>query len=448
MLLKYTVKNFKSIGNSIEFSMIPTADSSDKRFLTTLHTKLGDIDVLRRGAFFGPNAAGKSTFMKSIQFAKNYITEPQRSGKNIIFSQFRGDIKELNKTTSFQFLFYVNGYIYEYGFALTARRVSEEWFMVLEDMESGDFSPVFTRATDEEGVTEVEIDEGYKFNDENEKLLAGILTSSMKKEQKNQLFLYKLKENGVTVAKDAVNWFEDIEIVFPDSKVRYLPNDVRNDEDFRSFLSEALEQLDTGIFDISASDEKIDFQDFAQNVSLPLPDELIYGVENNKNGLFNLGGKYYIFFDDKDHTSLVQLKFTHMLNNKGTDFSFDDESDGTKRLLDLLPILYNMKYKDTAIYFVDEIDRSLHTKLSKYLTKTFLEESKESHSQIIFTTHDVNLINLADFSKEEIWFIEKDITGETRLRPFSDFETDPRQDIIKGYLSGRFGAVPVIRGEE
>ncbi|MCC8097003.1 MAG: ATP-binding protein [Eubacterium sp.] len=112
MLLKYTVKNFKSIGNSIEFSMIPTADSSDKRFLTTLHTELGDIDVLRRGAFFGPNAAGKSTFMKSIQFAKNYITEPQRSGKNIIFSQFRGDIKELNKTTSFQFLFYVNGYIY------------------------------------------------------------------------------------------------------------------------------------------------------------------------------------------------------------------------------------------------------------------------------------------------------------------------------------------------
>ncbi|MCC8097004.1 MAG: ATP-binding protein [Eubacterium sp.] len=320
--------------------------------------------------------------------------------------------------------------------------------MVLQDMESGAFTPVFTRATDEEGVTEVEIDEGCKFNDENEKLLAGILTSSMKKEQKNQLFLYKLKENGVTVAKDAVNWFEDIEIVFPDSKVRYLPNDVRNDEDFRSFLSEALEQLDTGIFDISASDEKIDFQDFAQNVSLPLPDELIYGVENNKNGLFNLGGKYYIFFDDKDHTSLVQLKFTHMLNNKGTDFSFDDESDGTKRLLDLLPILYNMKYKDTAIYFVDEIDRSLHTKLSKYLTKTFLEESKESHSQIIFTTHDVNLINLADFSKEEIWFIEKDITGETRLRPFSDFETDPRQDIIKGYLSGRFGAVPVIRGEE
>ena len=144
---------------------------------------------------------------------------------------------------------------------------------------------------------------------------------------------------------------------------------------------------------------------------------------------------------------MIQVKFEHSLNNKIASFNIDDESDGTQRLLDLLPILFQMDKKNNTIYFVDEIDRSLHTKLSKYILQTFVENSQNLLSQIIFTAHDVNLINLRDFTKEEIWFIEKNNTGETALKPFSDFETNDNQDIIKDYLNGRFGAIPVIRGD-
>ena len=95
---------------------------------------------------------------------------------------------------------------------------------------------------------------------------------------------------------------------------------------------------------------------------------------------------------------------------------------------------------------MDEIDRSLHTKLSQFLLDEFVSRSEEGYSQIIFTAHDVNLINLRRFRQDEIWFIEKNERGESTLRPFSDFEVKEGQDELKAYLSGRFGAVPMIRG--
>lgn len=118
-----------------------------------------------------------------------------------------------------------------------------------------------------------------------------------------------------------------------------------------------------------------------------------------------------------------------------------------KRLLDLLPILFQLNDEGHVIYFIDEIDRSLHTTLSKYLLSEFLKNSSNGLlSQIVFTAHDVSLINVSEFSQEEIWFIEKNKSGETKLKPFSDFDIKEDQDTIKDYLNGRFGAIPVIGG--
>ena len=104
-----------------------------------------------------------------------------------------------------------------------------------------------------------------------------------------------------------------------------------------------------------------------------------------------------------------------------------------------------MKEDSHAIYFIDEIDRSLHTKLSQFLLNEFINHCEDTYNQIIFTAHDVNLINTNDFRQEEIWFIEKNNLGESRLRPLSDFNLQAGQDALKAYLSGRFGAIPTIR---
>ena len=113
-----------------------------------------------------------------------------------------------------------------------------------------------------------------------------------------------------------------------------------------------------------------------------------------------------------------------------------------------MPILFEIDNSNTnKIYIVDELDRSLHTKLSKNFIRMFENATAETPAQLIFTAHDVNLLDLDLFRSEEIWFIEKTSNGETKIRPFSDFDIKDNDNILNDYLNGRFGAVPVIKGD-
>lgn len=442
MLLKYNVSNFKSIGHPVEFSMLPTENDLDKRYYKKIMTRAGEWKVLRRGGFFGPNASGKSTFIESLEFAKDFIVEGQKSGKNTGVDQFRGKFKDLNNMTQFQFMFYLNHEVYEYGFTLDRKQVYEEWLMVLTEK---DFVPMFTRVTDNNGKTEIDIESKFANRGSKDRKLAEALKDGIQENQKNQLFLYKLHDNGIKKAESIVSWFKGLQIIFPNTKIQGLPIRMQEDIEFQEFIADNLRRLDTGVFDISVVSDEIDFKEMSEK--LDLPKDLIEDIEEIKNGIVNLNGKYFIFSENKNkRTVLVQIKFDHKLNDATIKFNIEEESDGTQRLLDLLPILFAMDKKSTVIYLVDEIDRSLHTKLSQHLMEEFIGMCEDTFNQIIFTAHDVNLINLNSFSQDEIWFIEKNQLGESELKPLSDFKVEKGQDALKAYLNGRFGAVPVIRG--
>ncbi len=442
MLLRYIVSNFKSIGHPVEFSMFPTEENIDERFLKTITTKAGEWKVLRRGGFFGPNAAGKSSFIESINFARNYVADGQKSGKGTGVNQFRGNFEDLEGISSFQFMFYREGEVYEYGFSLDRRQVHEEWLMQLTKK---DLEPLFIRVTDENGKTEIEIKSKLARNNSKDRELVDILKESIQENQKNQLFLYKLYDNGIKKAETVVQWFKNLQVIFPETRVQALPIRMKADKEMRSYIAKMLEKMDTGVYEISVASDEIDFHEFAQK--LDLPKEIVDDIEEIKSGIVNFAGKYFIFSENKKkRTTLVQLKFNHRLNDKSVQFNIDEESDGTQRLVDLLPMLFTVG-KNPTIYFVDEIDRSLHTKLSMFLLNEFVRSAEEGDNQIIFTAHDVNLINVDIFRQDEIWFIEKNKMGESTLKPFSNFQVRKGQDTLKGYLSGRFGAVPMIRGE-
>lgn len=439
MLLKYIVDNFKSIGHSVEFSMFPTEIDTDERFLKTIKTKAGEWKILCRSGFFGPNASGKSSFIESLAFARNFIINGQKSGKGTGVNQFKGQFEELNNISMFQFMFYLDNEVYEYGFSLDRQQVYEEWLMILTE---NDMVPLFTRVTDTLGRTQIDIEQ--QFGQEKERRLAEALKEGIQENQKNQLFLYKLYDNGIKTAEDIVSWFKNLQIIFPKTKVKGLPLRLQQDDDFRTFIAESLKNLDTGVFNLSIASDEMDFHEFAEKVDLPK--ELIEEIEEMKSGIVNLKGKYFIFAEGKkSRTVMIQIKFEHYLNKRIIPFNMEDESDGTQRLLDLLPILFAMKEGNPSIYCVDEIDRSLHTKLSQYLLNEFINNCDETNNQIIFTAHDVNLINLDNFRKDEIWFIEKNDLGESKLKPLSDFNLQSGQDALKAYLSGRFGAIPMIR---
>lgn len=440
MLLKYSVSNFKSIGHNIEFSMFPLQENTDERFLTEIDTVAGKWKILKRGAFFGPNASGKTSFVKSLAFARDYIVKGPNNSTIRKVDQFRGDIDELDGITTFQFLFYVNGDIYNYGFSIDRMIVHDEWLGVLTN--SGDFDLLFERNTSSQKITNIKIYDEYAKPSSSEWELANVLTNSIKEKQANQLFLYKLSENGSSIAENVVHWFKGIQILYPSTKLQALPIKIQKDMQLRDFLSEELCSLDTGVIKVSAIKTKIELGDFAERYEIP--NEIIHEIEEIQNGIINLNGKFYIFKEGKKQSiSLIQVMFEHSLNNKSVNFDIDDESDGTQRMLDLLPFLFKPNLSSHTIYVVDELDRSLHTKLSKFLIETFGEQS--ANTQLLFTAHDVNLLNLQIFRQEEIWFVEKNSIGETNLKPFSDFDITDDQTILKDYLAGRFGAVPVIK---
>lgn len=443
MLLKYNVSNFKSIGHNIEFSMFPTTPDIDEQYTKEIQTKAGTWKILKRSAFYGPNASGKSSFIESIDYARDFIVDGIPSGRGTGINQFRGEFKDLDKQSVFQFTFLAkNNEVYEYGFSLDSNQVYEEWLMILT---KNGFEAMFERQTDIEEKTEIEIHSKFARKGSKTRELAEILKDTIKEKQKNQLFLYKLYDNGIKRVEPVMEWFQSIQVIFPNTKVRFLPIRINQDMDFQKFISESLNKMDTGVVSVSTVSDELDFHDFAEKAHFPK--ELIQDIEGKKQGMFSIGGKYYIFGEKKEkRMTLIQIKFEHRLNSKSVEFDLEDESDGTRRLLDLLPMLFAMDRKTSDIYLVDEIDRSLHTKLSKYLLELFLKNSRESNCQIIYTAHDVNLIDLDAFAQDEIWFVEKKLTGETVIKPMSDFDIKEDQNVLKAYLNGRFGAVPMIKG--
>ncbi len=440
MLLKYKVQNYKSIAHSIEYSMFPTKDNIENSHLVTINTIQGPWKVLRRGALLGPNASGKSSFIQSIDFARNYIVEAQKSGSITGIKQFKGEFSDIGKNSTFQFMFYKDGDIFEYGFTLDSFRVVEEWLMKLTKTA---FEPVFERTTNEDDKTEIEL--SSFIGDDKRLMLAEILKETIQKNQRNQLFLYKLSENGFPIAEEIMEWFYNIQVIFPSSKVHMLEMSLMKDKSFANFLSSKLISYDTGINKIFAQTKKVQLTKLLKEMDIP--QKIIDEILEKRQGLVNINGRLFIFNEENGEPMLCEMILEHSLAGKVFQFHKDEESDGTQRLLDLLPILFSLKAKP-SVFFIDEIDRCLHTKLTKTFIKDFIEY--EHKNQLIFTAHDVNLISLDELSQDEIWFIEKNKNGESCLKPFSDYtlndNTKNGYSTIKSYLAGRFGAVPVIRG--
>ena len=155
------------------------------------------------------------------------------------------------------------------------------------------------------------------------------------------------------------------------------------------------------------------------------------------------GRDQIVVVKEGDDVFVKQLKLTHYDNTgASTDFEIDDESDGTSRLLDFIPAFRDILTTNKVI-LVDEIERSIHPLLIKELIRKFSED-KKSKGQLIFTTHESNLLDQDIFRQDEIWFVEKSPKGNTDLYSLSDYKEHNTIDIRKGYLNGRYGSIPFL----
>ena len=155
-----------------------------------------------------------------------------------------------------------------------------------------------------------------------------------------------------------------------------------------------------------------------------------------------------IFVDGSDKNTVKFRQINALYNSAAGDnvtLPLHEESDGSRQLLNLLPALYKLKMAG-GVFVIDEIERSMHPILARKFIEYFLKAARGSNSQIIFTTHESTLLDLDILRRDGIWFAEKNEAGATQLYSLADFKVRNDLRIDKGYLQGRFGAIPFLGG--
>ncbi|MCF2939777.1 ATP-binding protein [Paenibacillus alkaliterrae] len=405
-------------------------------------SEVDGLSVLRCAALYGANASGKSNLIKSIDFARSLVV--QEHSKRLFYKPFKLNGAQKDEPSKFQFLFIKNNTTYDYGFSMNWDRIIDEW---LYRIDGSDEEILFTRSTDKDGLTTAIISDSVGNNDIKDRKKAELVSETIGVKQKKQLLLPKLAESNIKLFETVYDWFQEIVIIYPDTKFDIHEIRSLRDKQFLQFLSNAMHQLGTGINKIVYVE-----QDFDTNTTFAdLPNELkdkiydvISDIEEDTIAVFEISNKKHLLKREGSDIKVIKLMTKHQMDNgKFKNFEMSEESDGTQRLFDILPMIFDL-YSNNRVYLIDEMDRSLHTMLSINILKQFLNDfPSDNKSQLIFTSHDTNLMDL--LRDDEIWLVQKNSKHSSEIISLYDFETDDRLSLIKGYLNGRFGGVPNIK---
>lgn len=435
MLVRFVLENMFSIGKRKEFSTFPN------RRLKTLNShvyNINDFEILKLSSIYGANGSGKSNLIKSLDYLKRLVTleDMPISYKNNSF-KFTDDKKQI---LVIEFIQKQTGYLY--GIELDDNIIKTEE-LYLSGLGKKEDTLLFERKTENDKTQITFFDEFEK--DQKSQVIKEVLIEEFIRKDKPILKLLANRENeNLKELKNAFAWFEDtLQIITPDSKPIALAHRIDQDNSFKEFAEDLMSTFNIGIKSLSTEKTNI-YEYFGQDNSNEIED-LIKRLEKTKNkmiGLHTRSGEEILVTKQGDKYFVKTLKLNHQANNITKTFSLEEESDGTVRLLDFVPAFKNILF-DEKVFFVDEIERSIHPLLIKELIRKFSEQ-QDTKGQLIFTTHESNLLDQSIFRQDEIWFTEKDFEGATDLYSLSDFKEHKTIDIRKGYLNGRYGSIPFL----
>ncbi|MDI9469653.1 MAG: ATP-binding protein [Bacillota bacterium] len=429
MLVSFSLENWMSFRGEVTLSMV----ASRERRHGDRVPRLGKYRarVLPLAVIYGGNASGKSNFFKALSFAKALVVEGTRPDSLIPVEPFRLDAKAAGQPSCFRFELLVDEIIYEYSFAVTRQAVLEEKLVAI--------------TSTSEKLLYHRRDGKPNFDDS----LARdqFLHFAFKGTQDKQLFLTNSVSQKIDNFRPVYDWFKDTLVLHaPDSRFEPFEPFFDEDDPLYSTMNEMLPLLDIGIAHLGG--EELPFE------NLPLPGPLKTRLlEDVKEGmavcLRNESIRERFVVTRKNGELIARKLVTYHPNADGTETRFElrQESDGSRRVIDLLPVFLELSAQASKkVYVIDELDRSLHTLLTRRLLEAYLAScSTESRSQLLLTTHDVQLMSQQVLRCDEIWVAEKGSTGASNLISFSEYQ-DVRydKDIRKSYLQGRMGGIPLI----
>ena len=430
MILRVTFENILSFYEETQISFVAGKSSTHAEQISRAK-KRDDISVLKSGIIYGANASGKSNIIKAIDVLRKIATGkfPKRN-----IEPFKL-IPQSGKNSKIEIEFKAGSTYYAYGVEFNIQGLREEW---LYEINSRTDKKVFTRLITDDGNV---FDFGTIEGNEDTKQFVKFLSQGTPTDHSFLSEYVKRNGQGLDAIKQAFYWFSDtLKIIFPETRYEGISFRAERDKDFQKIFKSLLEVFNTGIVDIRRTLVK------KETVNLPtaIIDKILSNLKPSKTSVISLpeDNEMYFFEVDADGVPKIykQQAIHKDINKEDTIFDMREESDGSIRLLDFIPMLIDLQ-QNSSVYLIDEIDRSMHPMISQKLLECYFSAlASDRDSQLIFTTHECNLLDLNLIRADEVWFVEKDKNGASHLTSLAEYK--PREDIRKGYLQGRYGAIP------
>lgn len=438
MLLRFSVENFLSFHKEATFSMVASSDDRHPDHVVRAKSR-NKPPVLRGAAIYGANGHGKSNFVTALRALKRMV-----SGGPVPGQVFKLDPASAKNPTRFVIEFRHNDVDYEYGLVRNKEFILEEWLFLTRNRggEKRSFERV-TKKTKGEYFTKVQLgaalaDQPSPSSKVDIESYIEVLATGL---DPNVTFLEEAHSKKVSALDDAYDWFENILTpVSADARYINLHERAGTEKKFKKAIERFVCSADTGIEDIELIETPLE--------AVPqedLPKDILDGIadldEDHQIEVGTNDGRSYVITKNAKGKLVKKELVAHRLSSNGelVAFSADEESSGTRRLMELAPMLADED--DDRVYVVDELDRKLHPLLAYQLVESFL---RRGAGQLIFTTHNTHLMSLKLLRRDEIFFVQKDAPGHSEIYSLHDLKVRPDLDVKKGYLHGRFGAIPFL----
>lgn len=451
MLVRFQLENFLSFNNRQNFSMI--AGNVRKKEDHILNKN--NVKLLNLSAIYGANASGKTNLIKGMDLFKFIVTKTLPSDINDLY--FRESKENKDKPTTFEIEFIKDKSVYAYGIQLNLNKriIKSEWLYKL-----------FPERDEEEMIYERELKDENYLVEYNKNIIKGeddqrlsFVISDMKNNY-TTLLINEMNRNK-NIEKDSTlyffeevyDWFEnDLKVFFPNDNITKFDYVIGKDKLKNKELNNIVSSFDTGISSVAL--EKINKDELSEIFPRSLVDDIVNEMrEHHNNSKKSTIGTSVLrsreeFFQianvTNDDYDIETIKLRHGLD--GTTYNFREESDGTRRLFDLLDILLNSD--DNKVFVVDELDRSLHPNLTYKFIELFYKVASEKNIQLVLTTHESKIMDLNLVRQDEIWFVERNKKNESILYSLDSFKERYDKRVEKAYLEGRYGAIPVFSSFE
>ncbi len=441
MLVSLSVSNFRSFREEVTFSLVASKAISGSHPDHAMPIPDASEEVLKTAVLYGANGAGKSNLFRALKFAATVATEPQKKRASTGRESFRFASNN-DEPSTFDLRFIANEHLYRFGFAIDDTKVCDEW--LIKEIGTKE-EVIYERKTDSDDIVSVTIPPNAR---KGETKFAALATVGG---PVNQSFLataianLQPNEMGVNLG-NVIKWFtQDLNLIGPDDPIAPMADFLESDPKALEFAGEFLRAASTGVDQINVSKTEISESDFRKRVPGPVAETFLRSVSDKdveRSVLSSIDGEFLVEKDESDHYYNLSIQTVHKCNGEEISLPLKEESDGTQRLLNLIPALSQSEMG--GVYFIDEIDRSLHPMLAWKFIEFFIKSCKGVRHQIILTTHESHLLDLDLLRRDEIWFVEKDRCSATQVYSLTDFKVRKDLEIRKHYLQGRFGAVPFL----